>query len=242
MKVVAIIQARMGSERLPGKVLLSVGGQPMIALEINRLRSARSLDEIVVATTDRAIDDPIEGLCKEMGVECFRGSENDVLDRYYQTARRYHGEGIVRITGDCPFVDPHVVDQVVQVFRDKQPSCEYASNIFPVRTFPRGLDTEVIRFDALEQAWLEASDPASREHVTPHIYRNPSRFNIVSFTNEADFSSMRWTVDTDEDFRFVSIVCEHLSNDRFSWKEVVALLACHPSWQKINEQVRQKAL
>ena len=240
MKVVAIIQARMGSTRLPGKVLLDLAGEPVLVRCVNRTGRAQILDEVVVATTVQPADDAIVRLCAERGWPCFRGSEEDVLDRYYRAAVAHQADIVVRITSDCPLIEPQVVDRVVREFLEQQPAVDYACNVLPRRTFPRGLDTEVMSFDVLEQARHEDLNPAGREHVTPYIQYNPDLFRICGIMNEVDFSHMRWTVDTPEDLAFVRHIYEHFGHDRFSWHEVLTLLEQHPEWLGINRHVVQK--
>lgn len=242
MKIVAIIQAHMGSTRLPGKVLLDLAGEPMLVRDMNRLSRAQTLNEVVVATTVNPADDVIVSLCAERGWLYFRGSEEDVLDRYYRAAMDYEADVVVRITSDCPLIEPEVVDRVVREFLERQPEVDYASNTFPKRTFPRGLDTEVFRFDVLEQAWRQDNNPAWREHVTPYIRRNPELFRIHGIMNEVDYSHMRWTVDTAEDLAFVRRIYNHFGHDQFSWQDVLAVLKEHPEWLKINRNVRQKVV
>jgi spore coat polysaccharide biosynthesis protein SpsF len=242
MRVVAIIQARIGSTRLPGKVLKDLAGEPVLARCVNRLRRAQMLDEVVVATTVQNADKAIALLCEERGWPCFRGSEEDVLDRYYQAALAHQADVVVRVTSDCPLIEPEVVDRVIGEFLDRQPGLDYAANTLPLRTFPRGLDAEVISFDALERAWREDRNPAWREHVTPYVYRNPERFSLYGVTNEADYSSMRWTVDTPEDLAFVLRIYDHFGHDHFSWREVLAVLKEHSEWMAINHHVQQKAI
>ncbi len=242
MKVVVIIQARMDSTRLPGKVLLDLVGEPMLVRDMNRLSRAQTLDEVVVATTVELDDDAIVGLCQERGWPYFRGSEEDVLDRYYHAAKEYQADVVVRITSDCPLIEPEVVDRVVQKFLERQPELDYASNMAPRRTFPRGLDTEVMRFDALEQAWREDDNPAWREHVTPYIRRHPDLFQTYGVLNDEDISHMRWTVDTPEDLAFVRRIYEYFGHDHFSWREVLTVLAAHPEWLEINRDVQQKTI
>jgi spore coat polysaccharide biosynthesis protein SpsF (cytidylyltransferase family) len=164
MRTVAIIQARMGSTRLPGKVLMDLAGEPMLVRVVNRVRRAERLDEVVVATTASPSDDPIFEGCRQRGWAVERGSEKDVLDRYYRAARAHHADVVVRITADCPFVDAGLIDQVVGAFLGG--GYDYVSNVLEPRTYPRGLDVEVFRFSALEKAWQEDRDPSWREHVT----------------------------------------------------------------------------
>jgi spore coat polysaccharide biosynthesis protein SpsF len=242
MKTVAIVQARMGSTRLPGKVLQDLAGEPMLARVVNRTCRAKTLQEVVIATTTNVVDDVIVKLCEARGWSWFRGSEEDVLDRYYRAAKKYQADFIVRITSDCPLIDPEVIDQVVQEFLERQPEVDYASNTWPRRTFPRGLDTEVMRMDVLERAWREDRNPAWREHVTPYIYRNPDRFRIHNVVSPVDYSAMRWTVDTQEDLAFVRKVYDYFGHDRFSWREVLKVLEEHPEWVEINRGVRQKRI
>jgi len=242
MKVIAIVQARMGSTRLPRKVLRDLAGKPVLARVINRTCRATTVHEVVIATTTNPLDDMITKLCEARGWSWFRGSEEDVLDRYYQAARKYQADIIVRITSDCPLIDPEVVDQVVQEFLERQPEVDYASNTWPRRTFPRGLDTEVMRTDVLERAWREDRNPAWREHVTPYIYRNPVLFRLHNVINPEDYSTLRWTVDTSEDLAFVRRIYDYFGHDRFSWREVLQVLEEHPEWLKINQHVQQKVI
>ena len=241
-KIVAIIQARIGSKRLPGKVLLDLAGEPMLVREMNRLARAKKLHAIVIATSVNPDDDKIVDLCKEKGWKYSRGSEEDVLDRYYQTALKHQAGVIVRITADCPLIDPQVVDQVIEEFIHRQPGIDYVSNIAPKRTYPRGLDTEVFRFDVLERAWQEDKNTASREHVTPYIRERSDLFKSYGVVNDQDFSHMRWTVDTPEDLAFVRLIYEYFDHDRFSFRDVLTIVKAHPEWSEINKDVKQKAI
>ena len=232
----------MGSTRLPGKVMMDLAGEPVLARVVDRTRRARSLGETVVATTTDSSDDVIQKFCDRHGYPCFRGSGEDVLDRYYQAAQTYNADVIVRITSDCPLIDPTVVDRVVGEFLARQSVVDYASNAFPTRTFPRGLDTEVMSFDALKRAWTEDKDPVTREHVTPFIQRHPDRFRVHGVASETDYSDLRWTVDTPEDLQFVRCVYDHFGNDQFTWREVLSVLEQHSEWSSINQHVRQKVV
>jgi spore coat polysaccharide biosynthesis protein SpsF len=238
--VIAIIQARMGSTRLPGKVLLELAGEPMLARVVNRTQRARTLDEVVVATTVQAADNAIADLCVEREWPCFRGSDEDVLDRYYHAAVAHRADVVVRITSDCPLIEPEIVDQLVRTFVDLQPDVDYVCNVLPRRTFPRGLDTEVMRFDVLEQAWREDLSLAWREHVTLYIQRNADLFRIHGVVNEADYSYMRWTVDTPKDLTFARKIYGHFQDDTFTWTEILHLLEMHPEWLEINRHIQQK--
>ena len=242
MKIVAIIQARLGSTRLPGKVLSPLAGEPMIARVVERVRRARQIDEVVVATTTNCTDDRLSALCAARRWPCFRGSETDVLDRYVQAARVYAAEAVVRITSDCPLIDPGVVDDVVSAFLAQQPEVEYLSNILSTRTFPRGLDAEVIRRDVLEICHAEATDSASREHVTPFLYQHPERFHLACVIAPGDYSQYRWTIDTPEDLALIEKIYDHFGNGEFSWQEALTLMDTHPEWQEINSNIQQKAL
>jgi spore coat polysaccharide biosynthesis protein SpsF len=239
MRVVAIIQARMGSTRLPGKVLKDLCGATVLARVVNRTTRATLLDEIVVATTVKLADDAIVQECERLSVACFRGDEADVLDRYYRAAQDVSADAIVRITSDCPLIDPKIVDKTVGAFLEARP--DYASNTC-VPTYPRGLDTEVVTFAALEMAWTSATHPYQRSHVTPYIYENPSKFKILSVTGEEDNSACRWTVDTPEDLEFVRAVYSRLRDHRFSWGDVLKLIEREPQLAEINREVEQKSL
>jgi len=240
-RVVAIIQARMGATRLPGKVLMDVAGQPMLERVVNRASRSKIVSNVVIATTTQPGDDSIASLCEAHGWQHFRGSETDVLDRYYQAALAFRADIIVRITADCPLIEPEIIDRIVNEFLSVYKDADYVSNTL-IRTFPRGLDVEVISYSALTKAWQEDHDPVSREHVTPYIWRQPDKFKIHSITNDDDYSYMRWTVDTAEDLAFVRKVYDHFKDDTFSWREVLELLKEHPEWLEINRDVQQKVV
>ena len=240
MKIAAIIQARMGSTRLPGKVLMNLGGKTVLARVVSRLRRAGLVDEIVVATTDSVADDAIVRGCHQLKVEYFRGSENDVLDRYYQTARLCAAGAVARITSDCPLIDPRLVDETIRLFQEQ--GGDYCSNVFP-RTYPRGLDTEVFTVAALEQAWRDAHDPYEREHVTPYFYRHPELFRVISLRGQIDYSQYRWTLDTAEDLELLRTIYSRFGNeDDFSWDEAIQLMQREPELIELNSRVTQKAL
>ena len=234
MKTVAIIQARTGSTRLPGKVLLPIYGKPAILWTIDRVAKCNDVDRIVVATTERPNDTKLADLCDELGISCFRGSENDVLDRYYQAARSFslhNGQRIVRLTGDCPFIDPVVCDAVIRL--QQETGADYVSNTMPP-SYPDGLDCEVFLFETLEKAWREAEKDFEREHVTQYMIRNPELFTMKNLTAEENLSHMRWTLDRPEDYLFLSAVAEHFGRYDFSTEELVALLREKPSLMEIN--------
>jgi spore coat polysaccharide biosynthesis protein SpsF len=240
MKTVAIIQARMGSTRLPGKVLMDVAGETMLARVMHRVRRARLIDELLVATTDRPADDAIVAECRKCSVPVSRGDQDDVLDRYFRAAQLAKAEIVVRITSDCPLIDPEITDKTIAAFLEARP--DYASNTL-VRTYPRGLDTEVISVAALARAWQEARKPYEREHVTPYIYEHPAEFKVLSVTGDADYSAHRWTVDTPEDLEFVrAIYARFKGNMTFLWRDVLDLLDREPGLMDLNRSVVQKAL
>ena len=240
MKVVGIIQARMGSTRLPGKVLKDLEGESVLARVVQRLRRATLINELLVATTDSPADDAITKECRRLGVPVFRGDENDVLDRYFRAAQLTKAEVIVRITADCPLIDPEVTDKTIAAFLEQKPA--YASNC-AVRTYPRGLDTEVMTMQALERAWRSATQKYEREHVTPYIFEHPGEFKIVSVTADGDFSQHRWTVDTPEDLEFVRAIYSRLKDKaEFRGPDVFALLEDEPALCEINRGIEQKAL
>lgn len=240
MRVVAIIQARMGSTRLPGKVLKDVGGTTALARVISRVRHVRSISDIVVATSIQPPDDAIVGECRRLKATVYRGDEHDVLDRYYHAAVSAHADCVVRITADCPLIDPEISNWVVESFLEKRP--EFASNALE-RSFPRGLDTEVIALPALERAWRDAKEPYQRVHVTPYFYQNPALFRILSLRGNHDFSHQRWTLDTPEDLEFLQTVFSRFQGqDDFSWRDVLSLMEREPNLAEINSKITQKAL
>jgi len=237
LKTIAIIQARMGSTRLPGKALTEIKGKPMLRHVVERTRRAEMVDDLVVATTINEMDQTIVSLCEAEGWLYYRGSEEDVLDRYYRAAVYYGADIIVRITSDCPLIDPEIIDSVIKVFINEK--ADYASNTLHPRTYPRGLDVEVFSFAALKHAW-EDTDPALREHVTPFLYRHPEKFKLIRVAHEIDLSPMRWTVDTLDDLRLVSKIYDCLDENSFSWKEVLDIIKKHPRWLEINKHIKQK--
>ena len=240
MHIVAIIQARMGSTRLPGKVLADLGGRSMLTWVVHRVRRAKLVDAVVVATSTRASDEPIVEQCDHLSVACFRGDEHDVLDRYYRAATAHQAQAVVRITSDCPLIDPDVIDRVVGRFLEQRP--DFAANTLR-RTYPRGLDTEVMSSAALARAWRDACKPYERTHVTPFIYRHPELFRLLAVTCHHDHSGSRWTVDTPKDLDFVRAVYRRLrGNETFSWHDVCRLLADEPSLTDLNRNVRHKQL
>ncbi len=221
-QVLAVVQARMGSSRLPGKVLMELGGQPALGLLLDRLTRSRAA-RVVVATSIEAVDDPIEGFCEDRGVQVVRGSESDVLGRFIDALDQFPASHVVRITGDCPLVDPAVVDGVVELHL--RSGADHTTNVLP-RTFPKGLDAEVVRADALRVADAEAEDPLEREHVTPFLYRRPERFRLANLRSGEDSGDERWTLDTAEDLdtlRSMVVALGARAADA-GWREVLSVV------------------
>lgn len=253
---VAIIQARLTSRRLPGKMLEDISGRPLLWHVVDRARSGQRIQDTVVATTDNAADDPLVDLCREIDVKCFRGSEEDVLDRFYNAALANRSTIVVRLTGDCPIIDPGVIDQIVVAQQNY--GVDYASNVgtldaeghFLGRTFPDGLDAEAFTFETLERTWREAELPSEREHLTSYIYKHPERFTIHQVQQESDLSHLRWTVDGPEDLAVVRQIFGHLYSPQrhFTMADVLRLLEKHPelatanSKTEINEGYRESLL
>ena len=234
MKVVAIVQARMGSTRLPNKVMKEIGGVPMIELLLARLSCAKEVDQIVVATSIDQKNEPLAAHVEKLGYLCVRGSENDVLQRYLDAAHASSADIVVRVTGDCPLIDPEVVNEVIAHFKNLD--VDYLSNVSPP-TYPDGLDTEVFTVAALERAALESEDPFDHEHVTPYL-RRPGLFKSASVTHAEDLSGLRWTVDEPADFEVVSNVFAHFTPDiHFSWKQVLRLQQNHPELFAANQTI-----
>ena len=241
-RMVVIIQARMGSTRLPGKVLMDLAGQPVLLRGVRRTRRAKMIDAVAVATSIKPADDAVSELCRQQGIPCFRGSEDDVLDRYYYAATEFGANIVVRITGDCPLIEPVIVDQTIAEFIKHAPEVDYACNFLPARTYPRGLDTEVVGFEALKRVWREDDNPARREHVTPYIRENPNLFRITGISSPIDYSNQRWTLDTEEDLEFIRRIYDYFGHDRFTWQDILNTLKKHPEWLKINQHVQQKKM
>ena len=240
MRIVAVVQARMGSSRLPGKVLKGLGGQSVLARVVQRLHRSSLISEVVVATSVSSGDEAVVREAERLNVGCFRGSEADVLDRFYRAARAFHADTVVRITSDCPLIDPEITDQTIRAFLNEQP--DYASNGLE-RTYPRGLDTEAMTAEALARAWRKANEPYQREHVTPFLYEHPELFRILSVTNDMDCSAHRWTLDTPEDLEFIRAVYDRFGNGGdFSWRDVLQLVEREPALSELNSHVQQKAL
>ncbi len=266
--IVAIIQARMASSRLPGKVLRDLAGEPMLARVVERVRQAQMVNAVMVATTTDASDDPVVDLCSQRGYAYSRGSQQDVLDRFYQAARSLKATVVVRITGDCPVVDPALIDETVQTFLGQEAApgpFDFAASRLPppfTRTYPIGQDIEVCHFSGLERAWREADQAHQREHVMPYFYEDiqligrvqksdrpgylelfQSRhgFRVVQLNHTPDFGQLRWTVDTQADLELLQRIFI-LFNGRmdFTWQEILALVQREPSLREINAGVYHK--
>ncbi len=238
MATVAIIQARMASSRLPGKVLELFGGKTALDHCVERTRACPAIDEVIVATTTSPLDDVLADTCRQRGWRWFRGSEHDVLDRYYQAASEIGATEVVRITSDCPLNDPAVVAELIA--RHHAEHADYSSTSYPGPSFPLGISAEVVRFDVLERAWHEDDNPAWREHVTPFVYRHPDRFRLVGLGCEADYSHHRWTLDTPEDAILIRTLFDHFGDRPFGWRDALAAASAHPEWQAINAAIVQK--
>jgi spore coat polysaccharide biosynthesis protein SpsF len=258
-RIAAIIQGRMSSSRLPGKILADIAGQPMLQRVFIRTSRAESVTETVFATTTDPSDDPVAGYCDFSGIPFTRGSLYDVLDRYYQTAREARADVIVRVTADCPLIDPHLIDDVVHILLEGE--YDFVCNRLPPpwrRTYPIGLDVEACTFGSLEKAWREAREPQHREHAMPYLYEgvqlspvsrprseglSPRGFRIALLNHTTDFGEYRWTVDTPEDLEFIRQVYSRFDGrDDFGWKEVLDLVHKEPRLMQINAGVKHKSL
>ncbi len=237
-KILTVVQARMGSSRLPGKVLLPLAGQPLLVRMVERVRRARLAGTVVVATTTDAADDAIAALCTVHGLPCFRGDALDLLDRHYQAALHYGADVVLKIPSDCPLIAPEVIDEVMGYYLHFADRYDFVSNLHPA-TFPDGNDVEVMPIAALETAWREARRPLEREHTTPFFWENPDRFRLanVAWETGQDFSmSHRWTIDYPEDYDFIKAVYEELypTNPTFGLADILHLLERRPDIAQLN--------
>lgn len=242
MKIVCIIQARTGSRRLPGKILLDLAGKPVLWRVLERVLASKLIKQVVVATTSEPNDQKIVDLARAYGegVAVFRGSTEDVLDRYYQAAKKFGAEAVVRITADCPLIDPEIIDKVIKAFLENK-DIDLAANCLDKRTYPRGLDAEVFSFKALEKSWREAKEPPQREHVTPYLRNHPEIFKAVNVINETDLSFHRWTIDEEADYQLIKIIYDRLyaKKPQFRMKDVLELFQQEPKLITINQYVEQ---
>ena len=236
MSIIAIIQARISSTRLPGKVLKKVEGKTVLEHVIDRAKAVKNINDVVVATTVKKEDLEIVKLCANLGISVFCGSEDDVLDRYYQVARLFKSNHIVRITSDCPLIDPLIIDKVIGLYFKKE--ADYATNTMP-ETYPDGLDTEVFSFKTLKIAWENAKFTSEREHVTPYIRKNPNIFKLVNLKCNSDLKNKRWTIDEPKDFEFIKIIYKNLyhKNALFGMKAILNFLKKYPEIEEINKNI-----
>lgn len=245
MKVVCLVQARVGSTRLPGKILKEICGKTILHHEIDRLKKCKEIDEIVIATTDKEDDDKIVNEAKKLSVKYFRGSENDVLSRFYYAAKENNADIVVRVTSDCPCIDFEILDKMLIYFKDKykEKQIDYLSNTIN-RTYPRGYDIEIFTFSALEKSYINAEKEYEREHVTPYIYDKTNNFLKLSFENKDDYSEYRVTLDTIEDFIVIKNIFENLyyKNPYFKLNDVVQYLNNNLHIVDINKHIEQKKL
>jgi spore coat polysaccharide biosynthesis protein SpsF len=233
VEVAAIIQARRGSTRLPNKVIKRIEGKPMLLHVVERVKMAKTISRVYLATTNSAQDKSLERVVSGMGIETFFGNESDVLDRYYKAATEYKINHIVRITADCPLIDPGIIDKTVSKYLDGK--YDYVSNTLKP-SYPDGLDTEVFSLRAIEKAWREATKVSEREHVTSYIWNHPVIFRLGSVMNDTDLSGHRWTVDDKNDLRFVRLVYRHLyhKNPEFRYNDILNLLEECPKIRLLN--------
>ncbi|MFA7227450.1 MAG: glycosyltransferase family protein [Melioribacteraceae bacterium] len=245
MKTVAIIQARFGSTRLPGKILKELSGKPILWHMVDRLSRCKMIDRIVIATTTLSEDDRVEEFCKKNNFSFYRGSSEDVLSRYYESAKLFEAGTVIRITSDCPVIDPDIIDSMMNKYfsENKSGKIDYLSNVMK-RTFPRGLDTEIFSFETLAKAHETARLQYEREHVTPYIYNHPDKFFTENFENEKDLSFHRWTVDTPEDFRLMEEIYSALYDEKriFLFEDILGLFEKKPGLIEINQNIKQKNL
>lgn len=241
-RVVAVVQARMSSQRLPGKVLEPLGGRPVIDWALYRTGQAASVDEVVLATSDHSSDDVLAQHCADSGVRVVRGSLHDVLDRFTKAARITAADHVVRVTGDCPFVDGHVVDEVVEThLRERR---DFTANRLPPphpRSYPLGLDVEVATRQALERAWQEATEQRLREHVMPYLYEEPGRFDVRIVDTDQAAGDVRWTVDTPEDLQAVrALVADAGVDPSWLWRDLLAAWRDRPEIAALNQSTVQR--
>ncbi|CAN5832490.1 glycosyltransferase family protein [soil metagenome] len=236
--ILAILQARCSSTRMPNKVLEPILGEPMLARQIERVRRAVQIDRLIVATSVDRSDDALQELCETLIVECYRGDLNDVLDRYYQAAKSIVPEHVVRLTGDCPLIDPELIDMVILAHINS--GADYTSNA-ALPSYPDGLDVEVFKYSVLTQAWKEASLPSQREHVTLFMHQQSQRFQIEHVRSPINLSHLRWTVDNPADFLLVTKIYEELypQNNQFSTKAILALMDEQPDLLRINQHLER---
>jgi len=233
--VIGLIQVRMGSTRLPGKSLMEINGKPMLWHLIKRVEKSKLIDKIVIATTVEKQDDAIEEFAKKEGIDCFRGSEMDIMDRLYNALKAFNGDIGVRITGDCPLVDHQVIDKLIGYYLEHKDEFDIVTNIFPP-THPQGLSVEVFPREILERALNEMNDPFWREWVTVYFYENPDKYRVANIKNEENFAHHRWTVDYEEDYKFVDAVFSALgpNGEDFTMEDILKFLVKHDEIYNLN--------
>lgn len=238
IKIIAVTQARNSSTRLPGKVLLNVGGKSLLQIHIERIKKATLIDKLIVATTVNVEDKTIEDMAVALGCACYRGSEQDVLDRIYQAASPEKPDYVIRLTSDCPLIDPHLIDKIIEVAVSKE--ADYVSNTL-TPTFPDGEDVEIIKFSALQRAWEQATLQSEREHVTPYIWKNSTfnggdKFTSFCVVSETDHHDVRLTVDQQEDFEVITQIINKLGEDK-TWEEYTQLYLKDKTIRELNNTV-----
>jgi len=237
MRTVIIIQARTGSTRLPNKVLLPLGDKNILQNVLQRAKKVTGVDEVILATTTQESDNILEKEARDANVSLYKGSQNDVLDRYYQAALKYKADHIIRITSDCPLIDPALISRLLKFYIELKVDYAHPAG------FPRGLDAEVFSFKALEECKLNATRTYEKEHVTPYIYENKDKFNIFTMKSLEDYSSYRWTVDVIEDYNVVKEIYKHLgSHAEMDWMKILDIVQGVPSISQMNKHVLQKKL
>ncbi|MBU3126666.1 cytidylyltransferase domain-containing protein [Clostridium tagluense] len=244
MKVVCIVQARIGSTRLKGKILKKICGKTILEHDMDRLKRVKNIEKIVIATTTLEKDNAVVEEAKRLGITYFRGSEEDVLSRYYYAAKENNADVVVRVTSDCPLIDSEVTEKIITHYINSKDQYDYVSNTIE-RTYPRGLDTEVFSFEALEMAFNEAVMQRDREHVTPYIWDNNKYFKLAQYKNDIDYSNLRWTLDTIEDLELIETIYNFIykeDKNYFSMNQILQLYEFHPELNNINNNIEQKKI
>ncbi|WP_165043825.1 cytidylyltransferase domain-containing protein [Adlercreutzia sp. ZJ138] len=233
MNFLAVIQARTGSTRLPGKIMMDLAGKPQLQRVVERVCKSELVDHVMVATTDQEDDIAVVEFCNRIGVDVYAGSKDDVLDRYYRAALPFHPDYVVRVTGDCPCFDAALLDDAI---RQMEPGFDYLGML--TESFPDGLDLEIIRFTALERSWEEARMSSQREHVTQYIVRNPDLFRLQNYESSIGYhGDERWTVDEPEDYELVRAIFEHFADegrDDFGYADILSFLDANPELRALN--------
>ena len=230
-----IIQTRMGSSRLPGKVMKKLDGEKTVLdYVVDQISNSKLIDKVIIATTNESEDDVIVEFAKNRNLDYFRGNTKDVLDRYYQCAKEFHLQTIVRVTSDCPLMDPVIIDNVIELFLSHE--CDYSTNKLPITSpeCPQGVEVEVFSFQTLEKIWLESKLPSEREHVTPYIYNNPEKFTIISNSDYAEICNLRYTIDKSDDLKLIKILIKKIQNRPILTSDVMLIFKNEPTLFDIN--------